>query len=131
MLYLSPPQPPFTRPQAKFTPKSQKARAAGLEFVSRISVVKVERKREKRKKKERKKGDGEPFKLAPELSATHANERAKRAREPICSEEASEASERATVQRASELKISQGPNKIHHFLKGGRPLRVSNILEHA
>ena len=75
------------------------------------------------------------MKRAPELSGTHANERAKRAREPICSEEASEASERATVQRASaasELKISQGPNKIHHFLKGGgRPLQVSNILEHA
>ena len=79
MLYLSPPQPPFTRPQAKFTPKSHKARAAGLEFVSGISVVKVEKKREKKeekRKKGKKKGDGEPLKRTPELSATHANERA-------------------------------------------------------
>ena len=54
MLYLSPPKPPFTRPQAKFTPKSHKARAAGFEFVSGISHIKGEKKREKRKKKERK-----------------------------------------------------------------------------
>ena len=54
-LFEHPPAPPFTRPRAKFTPKSHKARAAGLEFVSGISVVKVEKKREKKEEK-RKKG---------------------------------------------------------------------------
>ena len=35
MLYLSPVQPGFARPQAKFTQKSHMARAAGLKFFSR------------------------------------------------------------------------------------------------
>ena len=103
---FEPPSAPFHKAPSQIYPKiSQGPRSGPWICFRNIPNKRWEEKgkKEEKRKKGKKKGDGEPLKRTPGLSATHANERAKRAREPLCSEVASVASEPGLVEDWSPL----------------------------